>query len=270
MNLKFLLILANAFILGLTLNAQEVEIVPRTLHDKSIVIAVKNKTKFAQSVEVNCNLKGMKASKALPQTKLITSGETVDFVTLSPTDLKKAYSYGTSIRYIAGDVLAQHDDGYVYALPFPKGKSYRVGQGYNGNQTHAGRYALDFDMEEGSVISAIRDGIVTKVIQRNDRGCPSEKCHEYNNMVLVTHSDGSVADYSHMKKNGAKVKVGDEVKRGQVIGLSGATGWASGDHLHLEVYTPDWHGQKSIKVFYQLTEDKKGIPTEKQTYTQVF
>lgn len=270
--MKFILSLLFFFIFisGLTLSAQNVEIEPRTLEDKSIMIAIKNKTKYAQSVEVDCKLKGMKASVSLPLTKFINSGETVDFVILKPIDLTMAYSYGTSIRYIEGNVLAIHDDDFIYGLPFPKGKSYSVGQGYNGNQTHQGRYALDFDMNEGSEIAAIRDGKVTKVVENNDRGCPNEKCHQFNNMILITHNDGSIADYSHLKKNGAKVKVGQNVEKGEVIGLSGATGWASGDHLHLEIYTPEWSGQKSIKAQYQIDKNTVGIPREKVTYIQEF
>ncbi len=255
---------------GNVLKAQEVEILTQKEENGSIEVSVKNKTKWAQSVELDCKLKDMKASADLPQTKFVGSGETVSFVTLSPIDPTKAHSFGTSIRYIEGNVLAVHDDSYIYGLPFPKGKSYSVGQGYHGNQTHQGKYALDFNMDEGSEIAAVRDGIVTKVVENNDRGCPNEKCHQYNNIVLVTHSDGSVADYSHLKKNGAKVKLGDEVTRGQVIGLSGATGWASGAHLHLEIYTPTWGGQKSVKIQYQLDQQKVGIPLEKQSYTQVF
>jgi murein DD-endopeptidase MepM/ murein hydrolase activator NlpD len=260
-----------SFLFGWTcVVAQDVQILNRTLDDKSVVLSVKNNTMFSQSVELNCQLKGMKAVSKLPEIKIVAAGETVDFVQLTPIDLMKAYSYGTSIRYIEGNVLAVHDDSYIYNLPFPKGKTCRVGQGYGGKETHQGRYALDFDMEIGSEIAAIRGGIVTKVVDNNDKGCPSDKCNKYNNLILITHSDGSIADYSHLKKNGAKVKVGDLVEAGQVIALSGDTGWASGPHLHLEVYVPTWGGQKTIAATYKIEKDSIGVPKESFSYTQYY
>ena len=39
-----------------------------------------------------------------------------------------------------------------------------------------------------------------------------------------------------MQKDGAKVKEGDKIETGQIIALSGNTGWASGPHLHFQVY----------------------------------
>lgn len=248
--------------------AQQVSIVPKTISDNQIEVFIKNGTKEAQSVELDCKLEGMTASDTLPITYFVQPGEEMSFVVLKPLDIYKAYGSNTSIRYVAGDVTAKHDDEIIYLLPYPKGKTYHVDQGYLGTKTHQDQYALDFNMDEGSAITAIRDGMVTKVVESNDRGCPSENCSQYNNYVLVSHADGSIADYSHLRKNGAKVKAGDLVKAGELIGWSGATGWASGDHLHLEVYTISWEGQLTIPVKYYLEKGKVGLPEEGRNYTQ--
>jgi murein DD-endopeptidase MepM/ murein hydrolase activator NlpD len=252
------------------LYAQQVEIVPKKTDDNQIQIFIKNGTKQAHSVELDCELKGMKASDSLPITLFIPPNGELSFVKLKPIDIYKAHSYATSIRYVVGDVSAVHNDSTIYYLPFPKGKKYRVDQGYLGTKTHQNQYALDFNMDEGAEIAAIRSGVVTKVVENNDRGCPSESCTQFNNYILITHKDGSIADYSHLRKNGAKVKVGDEVNVGDVIALSGATGWASGAHLHLEVYTMTWEGQKTIPVNYYLDKEKNGVPEEGQGYTQLY
>ncbi|WP_308706276.1 M23 family metallopeptidase [Marinoscillum sp. MHG1-6] len=248
--------------------AQEVKIVPVVLKDKSIELYIHNQTFQGQSVLLDCELKGMTSTEKLPITKFLEVGEKVLFTTLAPKDIYKPFGYGTSILYVEGDVQAKHDDNYVYLLPYPKGTSYNIDQGYLGNKTHENLYALDFNMDVGAEITAIRDGIVTKVIERYDKGCPDESCEQYNNLVLVTHEDGSIANYAHLKKNGAIVKVGDRVKAGDLIGLSGATGWASGPHLHLEVYTASWDGKITLPVNYYLDEKTTGEPQVNQVYAQ--
>ena len=132
----------------------------------------------------------------------------------------------------------QHNDNHIYLLPFEHGKKYPLGQGYFGSSTHQGSsgYALDFSMDEGTPITAAREGIVESIKQDSNIGGPSANYAEYGNHIAIYHQDGTFASYAHIKKNGAKVKVGQRVKAGQLIALSGNTGQSSGPHLHFEVY----------------------------------
>lgn len=58
------------------------------------------------------------------------------------------------------------------------------------------------------------------------------------NAIYVTHADGSVAWYGHMKKNGLTNKgVGDQVLAGEFLGYLASSGRSSGPHLHLELYS---------------------------------
>lgn len=52
---------------------------------------------------------------------------------------------------------------------------------------------------------------------------------------MVDHGGGVVTLYQHCKPNSFKVSVGDKVKAGQTIVLSGSSGIGSGPHLHFEV-----------------------------------
>ncbi|WP_307781534.1 M23 family metallopeptidase [Chryseobacterium sp. NKUCC03_KSP] len=62
----------------------------------------------------------------------------------------------------------------------------------------------------------------------------------YSNFITIYHpKSGLFTQYVHLKKDGSFVKVGDAVKRDQPIGLSGATGFASGEHLHFNVLVPE-------------------------------
>ncbi len=86
---------------------------------------------------------------------------------------------------------------------------------------HAG---VDFAGKEGADIVAVASGVVTWSAER----------HGYGNLVEVNHGNGFVTRYAHCKEN--LVKVGDVVKKGQIIALMGSSGRSTGPHVHFEVY----------------------------------
>lgn len=132
-----------------------------------------------------------------------------------------------------GDVTIKNfDKDFEYDLPFQKGKSFNVFQGYNGSFSHQNENAIDFTMPEGTEIVAAREGVVVKVIQNNSQSCPREECKKYNNSLIILHPDGTFGEYAHIRFNGSKVQEGDTVKKGEVIAYSGNVGWSSGPHLH--------------------------------------
>jgi murein DD-endopeptidase MepM/ murein hydrolase activator NlpD len=131
------------------------------------------------------------------------------------------------------------DTSYVYDLPFEKGKKYFLVQGYFSHLSHRERAALDFKMKRGTKICAARDGVVIRVKEDGDRGGWNRKYRAYGNNIVIQHADGSRAGYWHLQKDGALVNVGDSVKTGQPIALSGKTGYAFLPHLHFLVWKYD-------------------------------
>lgn len=83
---------------------------------------------------------------------------------------------------------------------------------------------VDFSAKEGTEIMAVAAGVVTR----------AGKFHDYGYMVEVNHGGNYATRYAHNKSN--LVKVGDVVKKGQVIALVGSTGRSTGAHVHFEVY----------------------------------
>lgn len=135
--------------------------------------------------------------------------------------------------------IIKDDTSYIYSLPFEKGKSFKIVQGYFGPLSHKERAALDFKMKRGTKICAARGGVVVRVKEDGDRGGWNRKYRAYGNNIVIEHEDGSRAGYWHLQHNGVLVNVGDTVKQGQVIGLSGKTGYAAIPHLHFLVWMTD-------------------------------
>ncbi len=110
---------------------------------------------------------------------------------------------------------------------------YKISTGFGLKRVVNGRLlpdyfhsGLDFAAPLGSPIAACSDGIVVLAANKGFR--------LHGNVVAIDHGQGVVSFYIHMKT--IDVKVGDQVKSGQKIGTVGATGRATGPHLHYSVY----------------------------------
>lgn len=152
--------------------------------------------------------------------------------------------------------IIKDDTSYVYALPYEKGKTFRVIQGYFSRFTHKERAALDFNMKRGTKITAARDGIVVRAKEDGTKGGLNKKYRADGNNIVIQHADGSRAGYWHLQHNGALVNVGDTVKQGQVIALSGKTGYAAVPHLHFLVWKTGNGQWQQIPTRFQTS---KGI-----------
>ncbi len=135
------------------------------------------------------------------------------------------------------------DTSYIYTLPYEIGKTHRVVQGYYSAYTHRNRVALDFKMKKGTKICAARGGVVVRMNESGSRGGLNSKYRQDANFIVIQHEDGTRAGYWHLQKDGVLVNIGDKVNQGQVIGLSGNTGYTAFPHLHFVVWGNDKNGQ---------------------------
>jgi len=122
----------------------------------------------------------------------------------------------------------------TYNLPFGKGTTSKLLQAYNGPYGHKDHsaFSYDFQMPIGTSVLAARGGEVVKVVENNSDSTrkPGEE-----NVVVIKHADGSFARYYHLTKDGVLVSLGDKVKQGEKIALSGDSGASAGPHLHFDV-----------------------------------
>jgi murein DD-endopeptidase MepM/ murein hydrolase activator NlpD len=144
-----------------------------------------------------------------------------------------------------------HDDDYAYRLPYAEGADYPVLQSYGSHFTHTGPeyYTVDFAMPEGTPVYAAREGVVVEVDVSHSLGCLHAGCAKFANAIVIEHSDGTMGKYFHLRFGGALVSEGQFVQRGQVIALSGNTGYTNSPHLHFGVYANDLTDRpRSIEV----------------------
>lgn len=124
-----------------------------------------------------------------------------------------------------------------YILPYETNTSrmvWRTTSHHNPGNGGVGLYAIDIEMPIGTALVASRAGKVVAVRDHFPDG--NDKDLE-ENYVMVEHSDKTVARYIHLTQGGARVKLGDSVRQGQRIALSGNSGQTGGAHLHFDVQT---------------------------------
>lgn len=142
---------------------------------------------------------------------------------------KAAAEYSAQNPYVSGD--------WIWPLPqannvvtSPYGDRIHPVKGYW--SLHTG---IDLRATKGTSIFAAKAGTVVTSVYSSSWG----------NYVIISHGGGYTSLYAHMTTR--KVKVGDTVKQGQIIGTVGSTGWSTGAHLHYEL-------RKNNKSYNPLTE----------------
>ena len=178
-------------------------------------------------------------------------------------DVIASQLYNQSVSYDSLFVMARNKSDMLAHIPaiFPLKETevkyissyfgYRPDPIYKIEKFHSG---MDFTAALGTEAYATGDGVVYDV-ERNEWG--------YGNMVILDHGYGYKTRYAHLLK--PAVRKGQKVKRGQVIGYIGATGKATGVHLHYEVLKND-DQIDPINFFYQdLTPDEYDQILEQST-----
>jgi|GEM_PF-6025277 len=120
-------------------------------------------------------------------------------------------------------------------LPFEARDTAFVSQGNGTRFTHQGasRFAFDFNVPIGTAIVAAAPGIVLQTQDTFDRSADMDP--EQYNFVLVHHGNGVLTEYGHLRHHGTRVRPGQRVAQGELIGYSGDTGMSTGPHLHFAV-----------------------------------
>ena len=235
---------------------------------KYIYVTFINKNIFDITLSVKSEYKNIKESPNTLKIFVLKANSNMEYTKLELGSGSRYYRYGYS--WIIGNINAVHDDDYLYRLPFAKGSSSRVSQGYNTIHTHkdSSKYAVDFAMDEGTKIYAARGGVVVKTKSDSNKGGYSEEFAKHGNYVTIAHNDGTLSTYYHLKKGGILVRKGDIVKRGYALGYSGNTGYSSGPHLHFAVFSAiSAKATQTIPIRFNSTEGVIQEPVEGTFYT---
>lgn len=223
----------------------------------NIELRATNLREYPITFTLRVRTRGLSSDGPKTVTQTLQGEQTQTIMVLRESDEEQQGNYRVSCEWTVGNKDANHDDEQLYLLPYARGRSYRVLQGYGSRFSHRGleQFAVDFKMDEGTPVHAARSGVVARIEESNSIGCWEDGCGKYANYIVILHDDGTTGEYYHLKQHGALVDVGDSVVAGDRIALSGNTGHTTMPHLHFAVYrAATWGNTQSIPVRF-LSDD---------------
>lgn len=145
-------------------------------------------------------------------------------------------------------------------LPLPEGTHFKISQGAFGCCTHndpGHEYTWDFDVPYGTHVLSVEDGTVIQVWEPNQGGGCDRKYNESPHNIKIEHSDGTVAQYTHIH---SVVKAGDTVKRGQTIAVTAGNGFICTPQLDFTIFKDRNHlfgsgQQRNIPLLFEGLPD---------------
>lgn len=144
--------------------------------------------------------------------ELVIQSKSLDEIAKLAKDKEKLLAAIPAIQPVKNEDLRQMASGFGYRSdPFTKIRKF-----------HAG---MDFAARTGTPIYATGDGTVS---------IADNRMSGYGNRIVIRHGYGYETLYGHLSK--FKVRAGQKVKRGDVIGYVGSTGRSEAPHLHYEVH----------------------------------
>lgn len=148
-------------------------------------------------------------------------------VTISPTNQERIKKENLLLKE-KRKIFSKNYFPLCFQRPI-KEKEYRISGHFGArrmlnNQIGVGHSGTDYAAPIGTPVTAIADGIVEVV--HSDMFLSGVT-------VLINHGHGLFSSYSHL--NETKIKAGNEIKKGDIVGTVGKTGRATGPHLHFTV-----------------------------------
>ena len=145
------------------------------------------------------------------QKRLVIQSKSLDEITSLAKEKEKLLAAIPAIQPVSNEDLTRMASGYGWRSdPFTKVRKMH--------------YGMDFTAPRGTPVYATGDGVVTRADNRSSG---------YGEHIRIDHGFGYMSLYGHLSKY--KVRPGQKVKRGEIIGYVGSSGTSVAPHLHYEV-----------------------------------
>ena len=144
--------------------------------------------------------------------QIVVQSKSLDEITILASEKEKLLEAIPAIQPVRNEDLTRMASGYGYRTdPFTKARKFHWG--------------MDFTSPRGTPVFASGNGVVLRA---------DNTAAGYGNHIVIDHGFGYESLYAHLFKY--NVRVGQKVKRGDLIGFVGSTGRSEAPHLHYEIF----------------------------------
>ena len=219
---------------------------PSRTHARSVTISLSHVLRDASGLALHAGAHRDDAGVVSPCTTLVLllRPRSLMDVCFVDVDCVEQVHIASDVKEVAlplpSPVAFVSDELPLYSFPLPRGTGpYLCSQGAGGHFTHSfaeTMYAVDIQCNVGTPVLAIAPATV-KVIEQGRLGGGIHVTALYRwNSIMLELDDGRFAEYVHIRGGSATVAVGDRVKEGQQLCLSGDVGFCPTPHLHLQLH----------------------------------
>ncbi len=154
------------------------------------------------------------------------------------------------------------DGGWTHVGPWNEAWDFIVLD--PGGRSHKGRglllsdyYCYDLPVAapaDGTVVALVND------VPDNEPGRPNH-AQNWGNLVVLAHGNGLFTEISHFRQGTLAVELGQQVRRGQLLGRCGNSGLSCEPHLHIQLQAQPWPGAPSLPTRFQdYLHEKQAVP----------
>ena len=204
---------------------------------ENMLLALKLSDIFAWDIDFNTDLRSRDSFKIVVEGlyldgKFKRYGEILGAEFINDGDTYRAYSFEQN-----GKIGYYDESGIPLKKAFLKAplsfrcisSSFSAGRFHPILRIYRPHHGLDYAAAAGTPVSAVGDGAILFAGWSGD----------YGNLIIIRHRNGYKTYYGHLSKIGAGIRTGIQVDQGRIIGYVGATGLATGPHLHYEMRIAD-------------------------------
>lgn len=206
------------------------------------------------------NSKNISSDRNWPVSVLVPSYSNKTVAKVNQTDPEGSAGFSIRTAFKIGDPGAVPDLKVLYRLPFQDGLQFRISQASGGPvTTHNDKgslYAVDFPMPVGTTVVAARGGTIIDIVRPNKEGDKQAKFLDKANYVRILHDDGTWGMYAHLLHYSSELYLGQRIKAGEPIGLSGNSGYSSGPHLHFVIQKNG--GESDTSIPFSFYNQRRG------------
>ena len=178
----------------------------------------------------------MRLTQDIPSPLIIPPQSEQFLSALEKITIGKSWSYQWQVNIVLGKPVKRSQlNSSPLGLPF-QGGPFIISQSFKGEASHNSGpqafYSVDISMPKGTPIVAARKGVIMDIESDFSRSGWSAEYADEANFVRLVHADGSMTIYAHLDPDSISVSIGQKVRQGDLLGLSGTTGYSTGPHLH--------------------------------------